>query len=244
MTIWITGDTHIPIDISKLNSKKWPKGKELTREDYLIVAGDFGLVWEHTQPSREEINWTRWLQEKPWTTLFVDGNHECHPRLNALPSKQMFSSEVGVVADHIYHLRRGHIYTIPVIKNETKTFFVFGGADSIDKEYRIPFISWWPEEIPSREEFDRGWEALDKVNWEVDYVITHTAPESVILSKGFSLWKPHDPTATMLEQYWEKLTYKHWYFGHFHMDLVGAKETCLYQRIVQVIDKDVIMSGV
>ena len=43
--IYLTGDTHIPIDISKLNTISFPEQKQMTREDYVIVLGDFGLLW-------------------------------------------------------------------------------------------------------------------------------------------------------------------------------------------------------
>ena len=43
--IYLTGDTHIPIDISKLNTKNFPEQKNLTRNDYIIIIGDFGLYW-------------------------------------------------------------------------------------------------------------------------------------------------------------------------------------------------------
>ena len=49
--IFLTGDTHIPIDISKLNSKNFPEGKNLTKDDYVIVLGDFGLLWNYKEPS-------------------------------------------------------------------------------------------------------------------------------------------------------------------------------------------------
>jgi len=42
--IFITGDTHIPTDVQKLNSERFPEQKELTERDYLIICGDFGGV--------------------------------------------------------------------------------------------------------------------------------------------------------------------------------------------------------
>lgn len=71
--IYITGDTHGPIDIHKLN-KRYFDDSTLTKKDYLIICGDFGLVWDN---SPEEKYWLDWLNEKNYTTLFVDGNHEC-----------------------------------------------------------------------------------------------------------------------------------------------------------------------
>lgn len=44
--IYVTGDTHADIDIGKLSTSKFPQQKSLTKNDYLIVCGDFGLVWD------------------------------------------------------------------------------------------------------------------------------------------------------------------------------------------------------
>jgi len=88
MKVFITGDTHIPHDIHKLNSRNFPKGKSLTKDDVVIVLGDFGLLWNNI-PDKEELWWTNWLNSQPWTTLFVDGNHENFYRLNQLPQRQL-----------------------------------------------------------------------------------------------------------------------------------------------------------
>lgn len=70
--IFITGDVHCPYDIYKLNSKHFPLGKTLTKNDYVIICGDAGFVWSG---NKEDEWWIKWISEKPWTTLFVDGNH-------------------------------------------------------------------------------------------------------------------------------------------------------------------------
>lgn len=68
--IFITGDLHGSINISKLNSENFIEGKNLTKDDYVIVCGDFGLIWNN---NGEDCWWRNWLNDKPWTTLFVDG---------------------------------------------------------------------------------------------------------------------------------------------------------------------------
>lgn len=70
--IFITGDLHGTKEIHKLDKKNFPIGESLTKNDYLIILGDFGLIWNN---SKEEIYWRDWLNNKPWTTLFIDGNH-------------------------------------------------------------------------------------------------------------------------------------------------------------------------
>ena len=77
--IWITGDIHGEIDISKISGKKWPEGKALSKNDYLIICGDFGFLW-YEQPDKTEEWWIDWLNQRSWTTLFIDGNHENHYR--------------------------------------------------------------------------------------------------------------------------------------------------------------------
>jgi len=71
--IYITGDTHIPIDIQKLNTKNFPEQYQMSKDDYLIICGDFGGIWNK---SAEELYWLKWLNNKSFTTLFIDGNHE------------------------------------------------------------------------------------------------------------------------------------------------------------------------
>lgn len=43
--IYVTGDIHGEIDIGKLDTKNFQAAKKLSKNDYLIVAGDFGLPW-------------------------------------------------------------------------------------------------------------------------------------------------------------------------------------------------------
>ena len=45
--IFITGDVHCDYDVHKLNTHNWTKQKELTKNDYLIVCGDMGIVWSY-----------------------------------------------------------------------------------------------------------------------------------------------------------------------------------------------------
>ena len=95
--IYITGDTHGNAvgELQILGTKKWPEGRHLTKQDYLIVAGDFGCIFhnENSPRYKEEQNWLDWLSKKKWTTLFIDGNHENFDRLNAYTEVDMFGSK-------------------------------------------------------------------------------------------------------------------------------------------------------
>ena len=76
--IYITGDTHG--DVRRFSTKSFPEQKEMNKCDYVVVLGDFGLVWDWKGESKHEKNWLDWLEDKPFTTLFIDGNHENNDR--------------------------------------------------------------------------------------------------------------------------------------------------------------------
>lgn len=46
---------------------------ELTKEDYIIICGDFGLCWAKDKTFEYHC---KNFAEKPYTILWVQGNHE------------------------------------------------------------------------------------------------------------------------------------------------------------------------
>ena len=234
--VYVTGDLHGEIDRDKLSSKRFPDGKTLDKKDYVIILGDFGVLWA-SEPDKHELNFYKWFnKEKAWTTLFVDGNHENHIRLNNLPLVDMFGSKVGKVTDSIYHLKRGEVYTIC-----KKKFFTSGGAVSIDMDYRVPGKSWWPEEIATDKEFRHGYENLRKHNHKVDYILAHTAPTqlkphvTIFKLSEDNRGKFNDPTCKFLQMVADNVVFKDFYFGHFHQDKRMGKFHCLYRTVERII---------
>ena len=71
MAVFLTGDTHGAEDFGKVRDFSEVAG-DLTRSDYLVILGDFGLVW-HFPATSEERDLLAWLNNCPWTTLFLDG---------------------------------------------------------------------------------------------------------------------------------------------------------------------------
>ncbi len=220
--IYVTGDTHIPEDISKLNTKGFPEQKKLTKNDYLIICGDFGGVWDN---GREDLYWRRWLDSKKFTTLFVDGNHENFEILNTFPVVDIFGGKAHKVGESIYHLMRGEIYEI-----EGHTFFTMGGAASHDKELRTEGVNWWKEELPDKEEMKHGWEMLKKSDFKVDYIITHCAPDIVqaLIAPGY---KPNQFTY-FLRSILGRVEYKKWFFGHYHIDRIMGNNIAVFNSII------------
>jgi predicted phosphodiesterase len=222
--IYIFGDTHRNIDVKKINTKNFPEQKKMTKNDYIIIAGDFGLIWQN---DNEYKWWKKWYDNKNFTTLFVDGNHENFEWLYEFPVIDKFGGKVGKISDSIYHLKRGEVYEI-----DGKTIFTFGGADSIDKSQRVNRVDWWQEEMPNYLEMNYGLDNLEEVDFNVDYIITHSCPKSIM---GYL--KRHKER-TPLENYFEhikgilkekNINYE-WYFGHYHEDKEIDKFICCYNE--------------
>lgn len=219
--IIVTGDTHGIIDYSKI--KNIVKKNILGKDDYLIIAGDFGAIWDEEELENDLSYYTR----LPFTVLFVDGNHENFDIINSYPISIWNGGKVHVIKDNIIHLMRGQVYTI-----ENKTIFTFGGGTSIDKYRRTEHISWWAEEIPSDEEFKEAKDNLLKYNNKVDYIITHSIdtealknPLIYLCANKCKAYKDN----IMLDYFEQNINYKHWYFGHYHVDgEINEKKTALY----------------
>ena len=231
--IYVTGDIHGYIDIRKFLDNDITE--QITEKDYVIICGDFGLIWNYKRETGKERKWLKWLNERRWTTLFVDGNHECFPRLNGFPVKEWNGGKVHVIRDRVLHLMRGEVFEI-----EGNKIFAMGGAGSHDRGPAkgdtkvVEGRFWWPEEIPSKEEMENGLRNLEKHNWKVDYVITHCLPTTFnyIVKKG--AYKP-DAITDYHEMLRGKLEFKHWYSGHYHYDLdVIENVSVIFTRIIRI----------
>lgn len=230
MSIFITGDTHRDLDVQKLNSKCFPVQHMLSRDDYLIILGDFGCVWDG---GKQDQYWLDWHETKPYTTLFVPGNHENYELLRSYPAEEWNGGIVRRIRPHVLMLERGEIFTI-----EGCTFFCMGGAQSHDMWCRIPGKSWWADEMPSDAEYEKAVSNLKKHDWEVDYVLSHCAPDSIqkLLDPTGGSYE-HDKLTNFLEHIvHEKVDYWAWFFGHYHVDrIVSPGHFAVYDQVVQIL---------
>lgn len=250
--IFITGDCHA--NFKKFSTDRFPIQRELTKDDCVIICGDFGGVWEYDGEYPREKYWLDWLNQKNFTTLFVDGNHENFTRLYNYPVEDWHGGKVHKIRDSILHLMRGEIFNI-----EGNKFFAFGGAKShdvqdgilnLDEEekiymfrkmgayFRIREYSWWDLEMPTDEEMQHGLENLEKHANKVDYIITHCCPTSTQAVLGNGTYKS-DYQTDYFQKIAEKCEFKKWYFGHYHETRqIDPQFTCLYEDIVPLNVKD------
>lgn len=254
--IWVTGDLHGSIDIKKLGNKNLKEKYTFEgsqNENFMIICGDFGLIWDWHGESKEEKYWLDWLNQRPFTTLFVDGNHENYERLmNEYPIVEWHGGKVQKIRKNVIHLMRGEVYDIL-----GKKFWTFGGASSHDikdgildpvkdkelikswngyeyahKQFRINRQSWWAEEIASPDEMKHGVDNLVAHDDVVDFIITHCAPQTVASMMGCR--QPDDMTM-YLNTIAHNVQFKEWYFGHYHTNTrIMGKFYCIYDDVMQI----------
>ena len=252
--IYITGDIHANFK-HRFSTENFPEQKDMTKDDYLIVCGDFGGVWDVGWESKSEKWWLDWFEERNYTLLFVDGNHENFDRLNGYPVKEWCGGKVHEIRPHVLHLMRGQVFEI-----DGKKIFTFGGASShdisggilevddpdfkkkkkqLDKgwiPYRINHLSWWEQELASEEEMQEGRENLRKHDYTVDYIVTHCCSSGTQeMLAGKSLYVP-DRETDYLEFIKNYTNYKKWFFGHYHDNKnVNDKEVLIYEQIIRIL---------
>lgn len=231
--IYITGDCHG--EFGKFSNRYFHG----TKNDVVIVTGDFGLIWDG---SKSDKYWTKWFEDKPYTILFVVGNHENFNLLEEYPVVLKYGGIMHQIGKNIFHMIRGQIYAI-----QGNTFFAFGGARShdvdnehiVDKKdkkkikrfqknheiYRVKDVSWWEKEYPTEEEMRTGWENLESVDFSVDYIISHECPD-----------RNGDTLQTYFQKINENCTFQKWFFGHYHLDENSCDDrfTCIYNSIIPI----------
>lgn len=107
MAIFITGDTHG--DFRRFKKEVFYEQAELTKRDYVICCGDLGGIWDG---SAEEQGQLDWLEDRPFTTLFVSGNHENFDLLAKYPTEEWHGGTVQRIRPSVIHLMRGQVYDI------------------------------------------------------------------------------------------------------------------------------------
>lgn len=88
--------------------------------------------------------------------------------------------------------------------------------------------------IPNRKEYEEGWYNLEKADFQVDYILTHSGPREVVAAMGYGEMSDDE---VELRQYLQRVAdntdFTAWYFGHFHEDTeVEEMFYCLYDDIV------------
>ena len=218
----ITGDTHG--EQGRFNEIL----AQAKQNDIIIVCGDCGLLFNDLVTEHIFLNK---LEKEPYTICFCDGNHENFHAIYRYSCEEWNGGKVHRIRNNIFHLMRGQVYTI-----EGKKIFTMGGAYSRDKYMRTENVSWWKEELPSKEEYAEATKNLKENGFCVDYIITHTAPREIIRKMGYNPDFVKDAELTgFLEWIMYEAQYKQWFFGHWHIDKqIDEKHRAVFDDLIRI----------
>lgn len=132
--------------------------------DVILHLGDFGYYFtDRYLDALQEV-----LSENKIPLLFVDGNHENFSYLESFPIE---ANGLRKLRPNVWHIPRGFRWTWQGVR-----FIGVGGAHSVDKQYRTPGVSWWPEETLTEADAARATEG-----GTVDIMISHDCPAGVTI---------------------------------------------------------------
>ena len=213
--IFVTGDTHgahrngfnsVDGYMHRFNTNAFPEQHNMTKDDFVIIAGDFGGIWQTDNINAQESNSEKyeldWLESKPFTTLFIPGNHENYDRLTGntdkklldcwlfekltpegrtrlekgYPKKAWHGGFVREIRPSVLMLEHGYVYDI-----NNCSIFAFGGAQSHDISDGILN----PYDFESNKEFMKKY---NQVKW------------GMVRVNGVSWWKQEMPTQEIMDR--------------------------------------------
>ena len=142
--------------------------------DVVVQLGDFG--YSFTAEFVRGLD--RTLEATELSVLFVDGNHEDFSTLLRYPIRD---NGLRQVSERIWHLPRGFRWNWGGV-----SFLAVGGAHSVDRPWREPGTSWWPQETLTTEDIERA-----VAGGQADVLLTHDCPAGVPvprLDESAHLW--------------------------------------------------------
>lgn len=225
-------------------------------EKIMLCLGDFGANFFLDEPQGRDAEFKSKLGCYPFIYFVIRGNHEQRPSICMENDPDNWHDEffcgnrVYVENDYpyikyaldvpaIYYIDGYKVLTVP-------------GAYSVDKYRRLSLgHQWFPQEQLSEEEMELGRQLLNKNDWSVDLVLSHTCPICYEPTHLFLDMVDQSTVDKTMERYLGeieyKLDYRAWCWGHFHQYLEYPHTDDARRRLMlfndAVVDLDNLMSG-
>ena len=245
MSIYIRGDIHGDA-IAAFSFKRHPGLRELTKDDIVIVLGDFGLpfgIRRKGYDPKEDRYHIQFLRGKPWTTIAIAGNHDDRCAISDMPVVERWGGQVrqftfeGISYNNVYYvdspqildIQGEHILMIPgaeshdiqdgILDPEDPNYLHMRKKLVTNNKYyfRIKNWDWWEDEAVN---VFAAKQLLKDNSDHFNLILSHDYPGLVsyhVAPTGFRL------KATKGEEYLEELRttldFDAWFFGHLHYDL-------------------------
>lgn len=262
MAMFVTGDIH-GLPQERFSFKTHPDLRELTKDDVMIILGDVGLPFGLNAPwsIESDIYNLRWLNNKPWKTICICGNHDDRDAISKMPIVEKWNGQVrqamvyGTVYKNVFYVDCPQVLDI-----QEQHCLIIPGAESHDikdgildpedddfeyrykrmkkdpnKLFRIKGWSWWEDEAVDIETTKIV--LNEHKNEFFDYIFTHDAPANINEWFGrYGFREISTEGQLFLENLRETLAFDSWFHGHYHTNQeypTDERIMCLYNWILE-----------
>lgn len=213
--VYYTGDTHGRDE--KILS--FIQRFELNTDDTIVILGDAGFNYYGNDRGDKRVK--RRLNDAGVKIFCIHGNHERRPEtLDYYKESHWHGGAVYIeeAFPNLIFAKDGELYEL-----EGRQAVVIGGAYSVDKYYRLGRgLDWFADEQPSAEIKACVVSALERNDWHIDTVLSHTCPAKYIPAEAFLPGIDQDKvdrgTEDWLDEIEDRLIYRDWLCGHWHID--------------------------
>ena len=233
MKILLVGDIH---------GNRWDLKRAMNHAadidaERVFFLGDFGWVfdYEFMRAAEQASNQTGLYVD------FLDGNHD---DFDFILSHEVAEDGYRYLSDCVRHIPRGTVLDL-----DGKNVMVMGGATSIDRIWRTPHYSWWPQEVIGHHDMVRAGANLARVG-KVDAIFAHDGPvlpdQSNKNTDEILAMQPDlaydmalsDHNRAKLAALMNVAQPKYWYHGHHHTRFTTELDTWYGTCTVECLDRD------
>ena len=258
-----TGDTHGKV-IERFSFKRNPELRQLQSGDIVFQLGDLGQPFGPTTYKEAEYVF-KFLDEKPWTTIIIGGNHDDYDYWQSCPQVELFGGKARQATFYGKSFSAFFIDEITILNINNNNILCIPGAESHDADilldpneigfkrkqsilrkqhqwFRVIGRSWWPQEkmnVQKNAEFIEHY-----INDHFDFILTHDAPaliNSWFKRSGDPARRESTAGQLFLEELRKNLDFDAWFHSHFHFDHVwnslhDSRMCGVYWDILQLTD--------
>jgi hypothetical protein len=195
------------------------------------------------------------MKNKPFVR-FLGDVHGCYSKYHDLIKKSKYSIQLGDFGFEYNTLDKVDFNNHKILKGNHDNYDIDGphflgdfgtielggyniffirGSHSIDRQYRIPHQSWWPQEELNHIQANECIELYEKT--KPDFVISHDCPIDCYQFLVYNIDKL-SYTARLLQILWQIHHPSNWIFAHFHKSWEDTVETTRFRclNILECID--------
>ncbi len=240
--LYLTGDTHGD-NLERFSFRRHLQMRNWTENDVAVVLGDTALMWPGCE--KETAYVLDQLASKPFTIIFILGNHDNYDWAETLPQVDVLGGTMRqiVVNDTVYENRFiVDSWTTADLSGYHCLLCAHAKSHDIDHLYqpddkegiaaakrrgewfRVAHKTWWPQEELDTEAIEPF--IQEHENERFDAILTHDCPGMFCAFAGHE--NGERMRATEQEEYFDglrrRLDYGIWVHGHMHHEWFAYKD--------------------